>query len=118
MLTAHPSKSGGDWWYGTVVRDAKSGFFPQTYVARVKPGKSIFTAQLSSNSTFFSVKAIAAFAYPGNNTDELPFNEGDQISIIDQSEGDWWKAEQEGVVFIVPAAYLQVVEGQCSSVYP
>jgi hypothetical protein len=38
VLTVHPSKTGGDWWYGTVVRDQKSGFFPNTYVQKVNPG--------------------------------------------------------------------------------
>ena len=38
ILTARPSKSGGDWWYGTSVRENKSGFFPQTYVERVQTG--------------------------------------------------------------------------------
>ena len=38
ILTAHPSKSGDDWWYGTLLRDGKSGFFPKTYVEKVEPG--------------------------------------------------------------------------------
>ena len=58
-----------------------------------------------------SVKAIAIYAYESNNSDELSFAEGDILSIVDVSEEDWWKAEQGGVVFIVPAAYLEVVEG-------
>jgi hypothetical protein len=41
----------------------------------------------------------------------LPFTEGDQLAIVDRSEHDWWKAEQDGMIFIVPAAYLEVVEG-------
>lgn len=41
VLTAHPSKSGGDWWYGTLIREKKSGFFPQTYVERVQTGVDI-----------------------------------------------------------------------------
>ncbi|KAI0044289.1 hypothetical protein FA95DRAFT_1497317 [Auriscalpium vulgare] len=93
VLTAHPSKTGGDWWHGTVVRDGKSGFFPKTYVERLE----IF-------------KARALYAYTGGNADELPFAEGDTLSIVDRSEPDWWKAEQGGVIFIVPAAYLEVVE--------
>jgi len=32
-------------------------------------------------------------------------------SIVDKSKVDWWKAEQGGVIFIVPAAYLEVAEG-------
>jgi hypothetical protein len=33
------------------------------------------------------------------------------VSIIDRTESDWWKAEKDGVVFIVPAAYLEIIEG-------
>lgn len=51
------------------------------------------------------------YTYTGNNSDELPFTEGDQLSIIDMSEEEWWKTERGGVVFIVPAAYLEIVEG-------
>ncbi|KAG2348212.1 hypothetical protein BDR05DRAFT_903524 [Suillus weaverae] len=93
IITAHPSKSGGDWWYGTIVKDGKSGFFPQTYVQMVEP-----------------LKANALYSYAGGNADELPFAEGDELSIIDRSEADWWKAERDGIVFIVPAAYLEIVE--------
>ena len=57
------------------------------------------------------VKANAIYSYAGGNADELPFAEGDELSIIDRSEADWWKAERDGVVFIVPAAYLEIVEG-------
>lgn len=38
ILTAHPSKSGADWWHGTLARDGKSGFFPKTYVERLEIG--------------------------------------------------------------------------------
>ncbi|KAF9806131.1 hypothetical protein IEO21_08793 [Rhodonia placenta] len=93
MLIAHPSKSGGEWWYGTLVRDGKSGFFPKTYVAQIE-----------------QVKARALYSYTGSSTDELPFSEGDELSIVDRSEADWWKAEQGGVIFIVPAGYLEVME--------
>jgi actin cytoskeleton-regulatory complex protein PAN1 len=58
------------------------------------------------------VKARAQYAYEGSNAEELPFTEGDELTIVDRSDPDWWKAEQSGVVFIVPAAYLEVVEGQ------
>lgn len=51
------------------------------------------------------------YNYTGNNPDELPFTEGDILPIIDTSEEEWWKTEQGGMVFIVPAAYLELVEG-------
>ncbi|KIK93045.1 hypothetical protein PAXRUDRAFT_537374, partial [Paxillus rubicundulus Ve08.2h10] len=93
IIIAHPSKSGGDWWYGTTVKDGKSGFFPQTYVQGVE-----------------QVHATALFAYESTNADELPFAEGDVLTIIDRSETDWWKAEHDGLVYIVPATYLGVTE--------
>ena len=58
-----------------------------------------------------TVKAKALYSYAGENPDELPFVEGDTLTIVDQSEADWWKTEQGGVIFIVPAAYLEVIEG-------
>ncbi|EMD34285.1 hypothetical protein CERSUDRAFT_117167 [Gelatoporia subvermispora B] len=94
ILTAHPSKSGSDWWHGTLVKDGKAGFFPNTYVERIE-----------------TVKAKALYAYAGNSPDELPFEEGDELTIVDRADSDWWKADQGGVIFIVPAGYLEIVEG-------
>lgn len=57
------------------------------------------------------MKAKALYSYPGGNADELPFVEGDVLTIVDRTEPDWWKTEQDGVIFIVPAAYLELTEG-------
>ena len=116
VIKAHPSKSNGDWWYGTLVRDGKSGFFPRTYVQVME--SSTCGVQMSSMplpaqsnfsfSPFSTVKARALYSYAGGNADELPFVEGDELTIVDQSEADWWKVEKEGVIFIVPAAYVEL----------
>ena len=37
IILAHPSKSGGDWWYGTLPSSGKKGMFPQTYVQQYTP---------------------------------------------------------------------------------
>jgi hypothetical protein len=39
VITAHASKTGGDWWHGTVVSNGKTGFFPKTYVQTFETGK-------------------------------------------------------------------------------
>lgn len=56
-------------------------------------------------------KAKALYAYASSGADELPFAEGEELTIIDRSEEDWWKTERDGVIFIVPAAYLEVIGG-------
>lgn len=57
------------------------------------------------------MRAKAIYSYSGGNEDELPFVEGDILAIVDRSEADWWKTEKGGIIFIVPAAYLELVEG-------
>ncbi|KAL5533504.1 hypothetical protein ACEPAF_5280 [Sanghuangporus sanghuang] len=99
VVIANPSKSGGAWWYGVTVKGGRSGFFPSTYVQELE------------NETLL-VKAKALYSYSGGNSDELPFVEGDILTIVDRSEADWWKTEQGGVIFIVPASYLEVIEGR------
>ena len=59
-------------------------------------------------------KAKAIYTYTGNSDEELPFAEGDMLDIVDKTDDSWWKAEKAGVVFIVPAAYLEV-QGELSS---
>jgi hypothetical protein len=39
VMTAYVSKTGGDWWYGTVVSSGKTGFFPKTYVQIFETGE-------------------------------------------------------------------------------
>ncbi|KAI0261797.1 hypothetical protein BC834DRAFT_925418 [Gloeopeniophorella convolvens] len=97
VIIAHPSKSGGDWWYGTIVNNGKAGFFPKTYVQALE-----------------SIKAKGLYDYPGGSPDELPFAEGDTLTIVDRSDADWYKAEKDGVIFIVPAAYLEVEDAHTS----
>ncbi|KAJ7819806.1 hypothetical protein B0H14DRAFT_2835768 [Mycena olivaceomarginata] len=90
ILVANPSKTGGDWWYAKSVRDGAAGMFPKTYVQEITP---------------------ALYDYAASNSDELSFSAGEALSIVDTSDEEWWKAERDGAVFIVPAGYLEVAEG-------
>ncbi|KAF4578312.1 hypothetical protein EYR36_000119 [Pleurotus pulmonarius] len=101
ILIANPSKSGGDWWYGTIIKDGKSGLFPKTYVEAVA-----------------TIKAKALYAYEASNSDELSFDAGDELVVIDTIEPEWWKVESRGQVFVVPASYLELLEGSSSRSLP
>ncbi len=56
IISAHPSKSGGDWWYGTLVSNGKRGFFPAGYVAVIDQGREILYL-------FFSYSKFLCVAY-------------------------------------------------------
>ena len=45
----------------------------------------------------------------GNSDEELPFAEGDSLTVVDISDPDWWKVEKDGMIFIAPAAYLELL---------
>jgi len=51
------------------------------------------------------------YPYAAANPDEMSFEEGDVLTIVDRSEPDWWKAVKDGKIYVVPAAYLEVVNG-------
>ena len=55
--------------------------------------------------------AKAVYSYTANNSDELSFSEGETLTIVDATEDEWWKAERDGAIYIVPAGYLEVAEG-------
>jgi hypothetical protein len=44
VIIAHPSKSGGPWWYGLAVSSGKKGFFPNNYV-QIMEESEIISAQ-------------------------------------------------------------------------
>jgi hypothetical protein len=54
--------------------------------------------------------AKALYDYAATSTDEASLQEGQTYDIVDQSEETWWKAEQNGRVLLVPAAYLEVFD--------
>ncbi|EKM83232.1 hypothetical protein AGABI1DRAFT_118549 [Agaricus bisporus var. burnettii JB137-S8] len=102
ILIANPSKSGGDWWFGRNVVSGKSGLFPKTYIEIVKP-----------------VKAKATYEYVASNADEMSFGEGEVVDVVEREEDEaWWKAEKGGVVYIVPASYLEVEDVVPSRSFP
>lgn len=69
---------------------------------------SILTLILCGLAAFLARQAKAMFPYTGNTDEELPFEEGDVLNVVDSSADDWWKVEKGGMIFLVPAAYLEL----------
>ncbi|KAK8861200.1 hypothetical protein IAR55_002019 [Kwoniella newhampshirensis] len=95
VILAHPARDeNSDWWYGLSVKEGSKGWFPRNYV-------EVMTV----------TRAKALYEYAAGEADQLPFAEGDILEIVDKSDVDWWKTEKAGVIFLVPAAYLEVIQG-------
>jgi len=54
------------------------------------------------------IRAKGAYPFQGQSPDELSFNPGDELVIIDQT-GDWWTAEMGGKRGLIPANYVQLI---------
>lgn len=55
--------------------------------------------------------AKALYSYQSAGPEQLSFEEEDDLAIVERADPDWWRAEKDGMVYIVPAAYLEIVEG-------
>jgi len=54
------------------------------------------------------VRAKGLYPFQGQSQDELSFNPGDELMVIDQS-GEWWTAEMHGKRGLIPANYIQLI---------
>ena len=56
--------------------------------------------------------ASALYDYSAATPDELSLQAGQPYKIVDRSESDWWRAEDNGRCAMVPAMYLEVQGSQ------
>lgn len=107
-----------DWWFGTLEKNKKTGYFPRNYV-QLKPEGKITNKQkreallltiLISAVPELNIKAKALYDFEGAEGQGcLYFKMGDYITILVKENDDWWKARSDdGRVGLVPANYLEV----------
>jgi len=54
------------------------------------------------------VRARGVYPFESQSPDELSFNPGDELIIIDQA-GEWWTAEMHGKRGLIPGNYVQLI---------
>ncbi len=115
-------KEADGWWRGRC--GTKIGWFPFNYVeeapkqavnaaaappeAMQQPGPSAMPSKHKS----FVCGVIALYSFNSGNPEELPFEKGDLMDIIDQppDDPDWWEARKiDGSTGLVPRNYVEVV---------
>ncbi|EGG01281.1 uncharacterized protein MELLADRAFT_67159 [Melampsora larici-populina 98AG31] len=92
VIRAHPPKTDGDWWYGTVERTGQSGTFPRAYVDELKVSWG-----------------EALYSYSASSADEVSLVENTQVPVVDDlSDPDWLKIEDQGRIGLAPRAYIEI----------
>jgi hypothetical protein len=102
------------WWSGT--NDAgETGLFPANYVELVEAsgqtaaGSGAGTGAAASSGSSKGLCAIAEYSYEVGEEGEIGFEEGEEITHIDQVDEGWWQgrnaAGQEG---LFPSSYVQL----------
>ncbi|XP_072035093.1 SH2/SH3 adapter protein NCK1-like isoform X2 [Amphiura filiformis] len=111
-------KSSDGWWRGEC--DGLSGWFPSNYVTEEPDSAS--GSQKSSVSSRgedsvavedFIHGVITLYPFTGRNDEELNFEQGERLDIVEIPENDpeWWKARNKnGEIGLVPKNYVQVLD--------
>ena len=111
-------KSSDGWWNGR--KENLQGWFPSNYVELQQPNainkndmnpQYMTAAGLERASQEEIVSAL--YDFTGSNGEELSFEKGDKLVIVDKplEDPEWWKARNSrGEVGLVPRNYVQTVE--------
>ncbi|KAL4229839.1 hypothetical protein ACF0H5_010231 [Mactra antiquata] len=113
-----------DWMVGKIGE--KEGMFPRNFI-KIKmplPGETLDDDISSEDSTEFFVDAIserpdtighgprcrARFDFDGEGPDDLIFEEGDVIKLIERVGLEWRKGEISGRTGLFPLSFVEVIE--------
>ncbi|XP_039949372.1 cytoplasmic protein NCK1 [Bactrocera neohumeralis] len=99
-------KSNDGWWRGQSGNAV--GWFPSNYTTEdCDNDGEIHTYAMAENVLDI---VVALYSFSSNNDQELSFEKGDRLEIVDRpaSDPDWYKARNnQGQVGLVPRNYLQ-----------
>ncbi|XP_070606474.1 intersectin-1 isoform X1 [Erythrolamprus reginae] len=106
-------KNPGGWWEGELQARGKKrqiGWFPANYVKLLSPGTSKITPTDPPKSTALPsvCQVIGMYDYIAQNDDELAFNKGQIINVLNKEDPDWWKGEVNGHVGLFPSNYVKL----------
>uniref|UniRef100_A0A673BW74 Intersectin 1 (SH3 domain protein) n=1 Tax=Sphaeramia orbicularis TaxID=375764 RepID=A0A673BW74_9TELE len=94
-------KNPGGWWEGELQARGKKrqiGWFPANYVKLLSP----------STTTFHILRVIGMYDYVAQNDDELAFQKGQVITVLNKDDCDWWKGELNGREGLFPSNYVKL----------
>lgn len=109
-------KNPGGWWEGELQARGKKrqiGWFPANYVKLLSPSTSKTTPteptppKVVASSTALC-QVIGMYDYVAQNDDELAFQKGQVITVLNKDDCDWWKGELNGREGLFPSNYVKL----------
>ncbi|EDW03458.1 cytoplasmic protein NCK1 [Drosophila grimshawi] len=109
-------KSNDGWWRGQSGNSV--GWFPSNYTTEdCDNDGEIHTYAMAENVLDI---VVALYSFTSNNDQELSFEKGDRLEIVDRpaSDPDWYKARNnQGQIGLVPRNYLQELNDYLATPY-
>jgi len=84
-----------EWWRGELK--GAVGFFPSTFTTAVLHRDAIAAAR-------------ALYSYTATDDNELTFNEGDIVSILQKYENGWYKGSFHNKIGFFPSNYCKEMD--------
>lgn len=124
-------KTPNGWWEGEIQVKGKKrqiGWFPASYVKELSGSRassnrstpepmlySRFNENLNGGPQQ-SDQVVALYPFAGQHSDELTFQKGDIITLVNADDPAWWKGEINGAVGLFPSNYVEVLNKSAASV--
>ncbi|KAK2846206.1 hypothetical protein Q7C36_011060 [Tachysurus vachellii] len=104
ILVLHKNSCG--WWLGELQARGKKrqkGWFHSSNVRLLEPNSGKTTPAPQP-----LCQVIAMYDYKAANGDEMTFQKGQLINVLNKDESDWWKGEINGVTGLFPTNYVKM----------
>ncbi|CAH7682866.1 hypothetical protein PPACK8108_LOCUS16020 [Phakopsora pachyrhizi] len=110
VIEAHPSKTDNDWLHGTDVKSGRMGTFPKAYVTELEGELSSKLGDVYYYLYIFTVVTWGKvlYDYTASSAHEVSLIEDEMVAVINTSDPDWLKVEEQGRVGLAPGAYIEL----------
>ncbi|XP_056336813.1 intersectin-2a [Danio aesculapii] len=99
-------KNSNSWWLGELQargKKRKKGWFQSSNVRLLEANSGKITPAPQP-----LCQVIAMYDYKAANKDEMSFQKGQLITVLNKDNPDWWKGEVAGVTGLFPTNYVKM----------
>ena len=97
--------------YGEI--GSRKGTFPSNFIDRTPPGLPDYVKKPALQQTTASspgAYCVAEYQFPGEADGDLPFDEGDTITLLERVGADWLRGSLNGRTGVFPSGFVRIVK--------